>query len=661
MSARLLAEAGLCLPEGDDCLLAFAPYLPFADVAATASVRPADDGWVAEGEFPLAYGDRGARWVIGWASTPAGAPAVLALDLTDAAVQAKPTHGGRRVWFAGVRVPPERVAVVGTAGLARLYAGVCLDGAADCLEVVQRCVDAAYTTGEPADVWPEAAMAGQGSQFAVAEAAMDAYTIRTLVDEVAGRAEEMPAYLHGALAARLLAVPAAERALATAAQVLGGLPEDLSAAAARVARAAIHPLSVHQTRTVVGQEIHNGRLDYGPVARLPGELAELRALVRRLVTEVLLPHEPALNRDGDLPPPVWAELERRGRELGLSSLGVPAEHGGAGLGLLGQLVAAEEMGRVAVGFRHVVGTPAGAALVSRFGTDEQRDRYLTPWLAGERWGGWATTEPEAGSDLGAIRSTAVRTAAGWRIDGNKHFITGLDRADFVTTFVRTTPGRGVKGLTAFLVDLDTPGVSIGARQDMMGREGLHSYELRYDNVEVPDAQRLGGVDDGFRLLIRDVNRMRVLMAGHCLGVAARLIDIAVQWGRERVQFGRPIGEFGALQWYLADSVAELLACRAATYHLSSTVDSDRPAQARSATVKAYGTELAFRVADRVMQILGGTGYSKDMPVEALFRAVRLWRIAEGSSEIQRVLVSRQLAAGWRPNHADAQRDRGEPT
>jgi acyl-CoA dehydrogenase len=661
MSVRLLADAGLRLPEKEGCLLAFAPYLPFANTAATAAVRPDGDGWVAEGEFPLAYGDAGARWAVGWAGTPAGAPALVALNLCDGSVQAKPTHGGWRIWFAGTRLPPQRVVVVGTAGLAGLYAALCLHDAAECLDVVERCVDAAYASEDSTGVWPEAPMTGQGTQFAVAEAAMDAYTIRTLVDEAAGRSGETPAYLHQALAARLLAVPAAERALATVAQVLGGLPEDLSDAAGRVARAAVHPLSVHQTRTVLGREIHDGRIDYGPAVRLPGELAELRALVRRFVAEVLLPHEADLNRDGNLPPEVWAELERRGRELGLSALGVPAEHGGAGLGLLGQLVAAEEMGRVAVGFRHVVGTPAGAQLVAHFGTDEQRERYLVPWLAGERWGGWATTEPEAGSDLGAIRSTAVRTAAGWRIDGGKHFITGLDRADFVTTFVKTTPGRGVKGLTAFLVDLDTPGVSIGARQDMMGREGLHSYELRYDGVEVSDGQRLGGVDEGFRLLIRDVNRMRVLMAGHCVGVAARLVDIAVRWGRQRVQFGRSIGEFGALQWYLADSVAELLACRAATYRLSSAVDLDLPAQAESATVKAYGTELAFRVADRAMQILGGTGYSKDMPVEALFRAVRVWRIAEGSSEIQRVLVGRQLATGWRPNNADGQRSRGEPT
>lgn len=384
------------------------------------------------------------------------------------------------------------------------------------------------------------------------------------------------------------------------------------------------------------------------VPTLPDELADLRAVVRRFVTERLLPLEPRLNREDGLPAEVWRDVEQQARDLGLAALGVPAEHGGAGLGLTGQLVAAEEMGRVAVGFRHVVGTPPGAPVVAEFGTDEQRARYLEPWLRGRRWAAWATTEPEAGSDLGAIASVATPVTGGWRIDGTKHFITGLDRADFAITFVKTEPDSGVKGLTGFLLDLDTPGIHIGQQQAMMGREGLHSFELHYDGVLVSDAQRLGSVGGGFTLLIRDVNRMRVLMAGHCLGVAARLLDIGAQWGRDRRQFGRPIGEFEALRFYLADSAAELLAGRAMTYHTAALIESGRPARAESAAAKASATEMGFRVADRVMQILGGSGYSRDMPVEAIFRAVRLWRIAEGSSEIQRMLVDRQLAAGWRP-------------
>jgi alkylation response protein AidB-like acyl-CoA dehydrogenase len=382
--------------------------------------------------------------------------------------------------------------------------------------------------------------------------------------------------------------------------------------------------------------------------RLPAEFDDLRTLVRRFVAEHLLPHEAALERDGGLPAEVWADLEGRSRALGLNALGVPAEHGGAGLDTLGQLVAAEEMGRIAVGFRHIVGTPAGAPVVAAFGTPEQHRDYLQPWLAGERWGAWAATEPGAGSDLGAMTTVARRDGAGWVLSGGKHFVTGLDRADFVITFAKTTRDRGVRGLTAFLVDLDTPGVTRGREQVMMGRGGLRSFELHYDDVALPDGARLGAVDGGFALLIRDVSRMRLLLAGHCLGVTARLLDLAAGWGRSRVQFGRPIGEFGALQWSLADTAAELVTVRAATYQAAALVDAGYEARAESATAKAFASELAFRAADRTLQIFGGSGYCRDLPVEALFRAVRLWRIAEGTSEIQRMLVGRELDRGWRP-------------
>ncbi|PZF83346.1 acyl-CoA dehydrogenase family protein [Jiangella anatolica] len=507
-----------------------------------------------------------------------------------------------------------------------------LAGAAEAVAVTARCVDLAFP-----------AVTGQGTEFAVAESAMDAVTVDALIRDA--RAAHGDVAVQQAQAARLLAATAAERAVSTLRQVGGETTEP----AASAARLAVHPTPIHQVRSAIGAAVHAGRFQYDATTLpLPPELVSLRALVRRFVTEQLLPHEARLNEDGDLPVELWAELERRGRELDLNALGLPAEHGGMGLGLVGQLVAAEEMGRVAVGFRHVVGTPPGSLPLARHGTAAQHAAYLRPWLRGERWGAWATTEPEAGSDLAAIRTVAVRDGDGWRIDGAKHFITGLDRADFVITFAKTDPDRGLKGLTAFLVDLDAPGVEVGREQHMMGREGLHSFELRYDGLHVGDDARLGEPDEGFRLLIADVSRMRVLMAGHCLGVAARLIDIAADWGRGRVQFGRPIGEFEALQWYLADSAAELLACRSSAYRTAMAIDAGQRAQAESATVKAYGTELACRVADRAMQILGGTGYCTELPVEALYRAVRLWRIAEGSSEIQRMLVGRQLAAGWRP-------------
>jgi alkylation response protein AidB-like acyl-CoA dehydrogenase len=383
--------------------------------------------------------------------------------------------------------------------------------------------------------------------------------------------------------------------------------------------------------------------------RLPAEYNELRLLVRRFVAEQLVPYERQLDREDGLPAHVWAELEDKGRKLGLHALAVPTEHGGAGLDTMGQLVTSEEMGHVAVGFRHIIGTPAGAEIVARFGTDEQRERYLEPWLAGNRWGAWSATEPGAGSDLGRIATQAVRGSnGGWRISGQKHFVTGLDRADFVVVFTKTSPEHGSRGLTAFLLDVDTPRLVRGRAQPMMGRSGLHSFELYLDEVEVGDEQRLGEVDRGIELLLGDVSRMRLLMAGHCLGAAARLIGIASEWSHERVQFDRQIGSFEALQAYFARSLIELEMCRAATYHAAVAVDAGLEARAESAIAKAHSTEMAFRVADRMLQVMGGAGYSKDVPVESVLRALRLWRIAEGTSEVQRMLVGRELARGWRP-------------
>jgi alkylation response protein AidB-like acyl-CoA dehydrogenase len=601
----------------DDCRWVVAPGI---------RLESTEDGWRLAGDRVLAVGPEAMRRVAGLASTADGRPALFVARLVDS------QPAGEDAWR--VRLDDVRVRVTDAAGLDAVRAELCLRQAAECLDVTRRCVDLAQ---------PAVPGRGQGTEFAVAEVAMDANVLDALLRSTVDLAG--PARTQHALAARVLGYAAARRGVDVATQAIGWVDDELAGLIRRARRAAVAPPTVDEARTALGDEVHSGRFTLPEPAP---DHAELRDLVRRFVTGVLLPHEAALHRDGDLPKEVWAELEHWGRDLDLSALGVPVKHGGAGLGLLGQLVAAEEMGSVAVGFRHIVGTPAGALPVAYSGTDEQRERYLAPWLRGERWGGWATTEPEAGSDLGAIRSTATRTDKGWRISGAKHFITGLDRADFVTTFVKTDPAAGVKGLTAFLLDLDQPGVTIGAQQPMMGREGLHSYELRFDDVEVSDAQRLGEVNQGFALLIGDVNRMRVLMAAHCVGVARRLVDIAAAWGRTRVQFGRPIGEFEALRWYLADSAAELVGIRAATYDTAARVDAGEPVHAESATVKAYGTELAGRVADRAVQILGGTGYSKGMPVEALYRAVRVWRIAEGSSEIQRMLVGRQLAAGWRP-------------
>jgi hypothetical protein len=378
------------------------------------------------------------------------------------------------------------------------------------------------------------------------------------------------------------------------------------------------------------------------------ELTELRSVVRDFLRTRLVPLEAALERDGELPNETWAEIEEAARALGFHALGIPADKGGGGLGIMGQVLVAEEMGHVSVGFRHVIGTPAGSQAIVRFGTSEQIDKYLTPWLAGKRWGAWTATEPDAGSDLGGMRTAAVREGDGWRISGSKHFITSVDRADFLIVFAKTSPERGIRGMTAYFVDKRAPGVMIGPEQAMMGRGGLHSFPVYLQDVLVSDDDRLGEVDSGIQVLMSNVGELRLLVAAHCVGVATRLVGIAQDWAAKREQFGVAIRNFGQLQGYLADVVPRILACRVAVYHAADRIAQGIGVREDTTIVKAQCAELAFDVADRVMQILGGYGYSKDMPVEALFRATRLWQIAEGSSEIQRLLIWRALDSGWSP-------------
>lgn len=376
---------------------------------------------------------------------------------------------------------------------------------------------------------------------------------------------------------------------------------------------------------------------------IPDELLDLKELARKFVQRELLPLEQRLLDEDDLPEAVWRGLADKSAQLGLYAMGVAEEFGGGGIGILGQVLVAEEMGQVAVGFRHLAGSPVGANSILRFGTPWQRQHYARPLLDGAQRCGWGATEPRAGSDLSGIRTAARREGDAWIIDGAKHYMTGVDHYDFMICFAMTDAAKGLRGgLTAFIVEKTLPGFKIGRHMRMMGREGLHSYELFFDGMRVPDANRLGDVGAAYRILMDQVHEMRLMMGGTCVGTAERLLRLAAIHASQRVQFGRPIGEFQAIQWMLADCAIEIQAARALTYDAAAKLDAGLDASAETAMVKAYATEMVGRVADRVLQIHGGVGYSKDLPIESIYRSVRLFRIAEGTTEIQRTLVARSL-------------------
>lgn len=620
-----------------------------------------DEGQVS-GAVPRMYGEAGATKVVVSVGGPLPGRRWLILDteLDDAGSPEPIAVSGERELRDAVAVEDFRPHIVPLPPDAPdLMAFINLLHGSEVLGAAMRALDELRRSDE--NIWQ--VVEGQRIQFMVAEAAMQMMAARASLRVTSEEATDA-AFPYLAAATRLSCLQAA-RSLMDAVEEIsfrrGGL---IPTAGLRrsLEWCSNSPWTELELRERVGRGIASGFSGWdvlkgetrsfpaGPM-RVPSEIADLRSLVKEFVDDHLVPLETRLELDGDLDPETWSEIEKKGRDLGLNALSVPTEFGGAGLGMLGQVVVAEAMGHVAVGFRHVIGSPAGAQVLARFGTVDQQERYLRPWIAGKVWGAWAATEPNAGSDLGSMATRATRVDGGWILDGNKHFITGADRADFFILFARTTNGVGVKGLTAFLIDKSAEGLHVGREQRMMGRGGLHSFELHLDSIVLDDTQRLGPVDGGFRVLIGNVNELRVLVSAHCVGVADRLLRIGQEWSRNRRQFGQPIGELGAIQGYLADSLSELLESRAAVYHAAWAVENNPDSRNETAAVKALCTEMVGRVADRTMQLLGGYGYCKDLPVEALFRAVRLWRIAEGSSEIQRMLLWRGISGGWWPDMA----------
>jgi acyl-CoA dehydrogenase len=384
--------------------------------------------------------------------------------------------------------------------------------------------------------------------------------------------------------------------------------------------------------------------------RIPDELKELKELVRKFVQKELAPLEKELIEEGDLPNETWKRLEALSVELGLYNLALPEEYGGSGVGVLGQVLCAEELGKVLVGFRHLVGDPLGAHTIFKYGTPAAREKYGTAMVNAEKRCGWGMTEHQAGSDLSALATAAVRKDGKWLINGTKHFMTGADRYQLLILFVVTDKEKKqFGGFSGFVVETGWPGFIVGREEKMMGREGLHSYELYFEDMEVPEENLLGKVGQGFEILMDQVNRMRLMMGGTCVGTADRLINMSASYANMRQQFGRPIGDFEAIQWMLADAKLRMEAAKALTYDAAIKLDQKIDATLETAMVKMYATEMVFYVADRAMQLHGGSGYCKDLPIESIFRACRLFSLAEGTSEIMRMLIGRRyLAKGILP-------------
>jgi acyl-CoA dehydrogenase len=361
--------------------------------------------------------------------------------------------------------------------------------------------------------------------------------------------------------------------------------------------------------------------------------------VRRFVAERLRPLEAEVEEADAIPQAVVEEM----KALGLFGLSIAEEYGGLGLTMTEECRVAIEMGRTTPAFRSAFGTNVGIGSQGLVlaGTPEQKAEWLPRIASGEIVTSFALTEPDIGSDSGAVQARALRDGDIYRLTGTKRFITNADKAQLFTVMARTGDAPGGRGVSAFLVPRDLPGIAIGEPEKKMGQKGARVADVIFDDVPVPAANRLGGEGEGFRIAMQVLDRGRLHISAVCVGVAERLIADCVAYALERKQFGKPIAEHQLIQALIADSKTEALAARALVLETAAAKDHGANTTMEAAAAKYFASEMVGRVADRAVQIFGGAGYIADYGIERLYRDVRLFRIYEGTSQIQQLIIARE--------------------
>jgi len=376
----------------------------------------------------------------------------------------------------------------------------------------------------------------------------------------------------------------------------------------------------------------------------PDTLAQLLTTVRRFVDDRLIPLEAQVAEEDRMPP----ELVQEMRELGLFGLTIPQEYGGLGLNTFEECQVVMELGRAAPAFRSVIGTNNGIGSQGLVmdGTDAQKSHYLPRLASGEYIGSFALTEPDAGSDAGAVKTRAVRDGDDFVLNGTKRYITNAPSAQLFTVFARTDPDLpGSRGVSAFLVDAASDGITLGPANKKMGQQGAHVCDVIFDDCRVPAQNIIGGQDHlnkGFQTAMKTLDRGRLHISALSVGCAQRLIDMSVSYATERRQFGQAIAEFQLLQGMMADSQAECYAAQCMVLDAARRRDAGESVTMLASCSKLFATEMVGRVADRAVQIHGGAGYMDEYAVSRFYRDVRLFRIYEGTSQIQQGIIARNL-------------------
>jgi acyl-CoA dehydrogenase len=362
----------------------------------------------------------------------------------------------------------------------------------------------------------------------------------------------------------------------------------------------------------------------------------------RFVRERLVPAENEVAETDQIPPDVVDDM----RELGLFGLCIPEEYGGLGLTMEEEVLAAFEIAKTSPAFRSLVGTNNGIGSQGLIvdGTEEQKRDYLPRLASGELIASFALTEPGSGSDAASLRTTAVRDGDSYVINGTKRFITNAPEAGIFTVMARTNPEvKGAGGISAFIVEKGTPGVFIGKTDKKMGQKGAHTADVIFENCRVPAANLIGGKEGvGFKTAMKVLDKGRLHIAAICVGAAERMLDDALRYAVERQQFGKAIADFQLIQAMLADSKAEIYAARSMVLDAARRRDNKEDISTEAACCKMFASEMCGRVADRAVQIHGGAGYVSEYAIERFYRDVRLFRIYEGTTQIQQLVIARNM-------------------
>ncbi|MEE9428207.1 MAG: acyl-CoA dehydrogenase family protein [Paracoccaceae bacterium] len=376
---------------------------------------------------------------------------------------------------------------------------------------------------------------------------------------------------------------------------------------------------------------------------LSDEQEMIVSTVRSFVENEIYPHEDAVERSGEVNPDVAAAIKQKTLDLGFYACNFPESVGGAGLNHLEFALVERELGRGSMALTHFFGRPQNILMAC---SGDQIERYLTPAVKGEKMDALAMTEPAAGSDVRGMKCSARRDKGDWLLNGSKHFISGADHADFIIVFAATgeddTPRGPKKRITTFLVDRGTPGFTIRDGYKSVSHRGYKNMILEFDDCRLADAQVLGEVDGGFAVMNEWLYATRITVATMAVGRARRCFDLALNFAAEREQFGQPIGKFQGVSFQIADMITEIDAANLLTLAATDRLDQDLPANREIASAKLYASEMLARVTDTSLQIFGGMGLMDDFPIERFWRDARVERIWDGTSEIQRHIISRDL-------------------